>query len=1236
MAAIVTCVVFAIVNASTTVKITMVNSEKTIASGTKRSMSVNMSGVDNDADPNPANIRWSSEKPGVVEFVDDSNTVITEPVGNSAMIRGRYAGVSKISATYYSKIYDADGVDTGSELAASTTSLEMVVPIEVTLSDPTVTERILTAGDMVDIVANTSALNPMVITTSNEGVVEVNYNSATSPNHATLLVTGGGSCTVTVTTQDAQGQAALAYTFVIKSKVEFDSSLLNSTLNEKVFVVEHIGERYTIPSNVQQPSTAGLIWKADDDSVVKIYDNGEIEGLQAGVTKVTVGIKAMDVDGNVTIYNGSGDSVIVVVPFMWIDTVDTMNVSDQFQLKCNGVAEQLAWSTSNNEVLTVDQSGLVTAVGPGTAKISVTRPSNLENQNNKYDEIFSIEIEITVIDTFSLSTTRHEVNVGESFDLKALVTDKTAEVAFKVYNINEEGGEPPEYDIVTTKQSSDGMTLTVTGVRAGTVRVVATQNIKGLIKTAECIIYVRTPVGDVMIDPEIVYINRGETTTVQLKFNPSSPYNDAVLWTSSNNTVATVSGDSRTATIRGVKGGSATISVITMDGLKVANCEVYVREPVTGLKLNESQVDSTMSVGSFQLSATVLPDGDGVNRNVTWLSSNESVVKVDKNGLVTFVAPGYASIICQTEDNAYVATCNFYICIPVDSLKLDFHDIIMSLGGHERLTAEVLPLNATNRTVVWSSSNENVVTVDTNGQITAVGTGNATILCKSLDGGVTDMCNVYVKQPATSVVLNTNATTVRKGAVFWLNATVLPENADNKIIEWSVTNSDILSVDQDGKVTALMPGVASVVATNTDTGLNAYCVVTVTQPVTGITLNSSYQEMWVGSKYAIIPYIEPVDADNKNVTYESSDPEVASVNENGVVTALKGGECIIIVTTEECQLTATVSITVKEYVSSIELSEKNILMNIGSDKMLIADVQRESATNRNVIWTSSRPDVASVDESGYVKANNYGYAVITATAEDGSGVSDSCVIRVVEPVTSIRVVPESVTLLVGDSAIVQAQISPENASIKDVTWVSSDEKIAYVDQDGEIFAVSPGKCKVTAISKDGNEIKGSCSVYVNPVVHISSLKLNSKELSMLTGKSRQLTVRITPTNTTESVSWYSTDTSVVVVDQKGVITTVGPGTAEVVVTGGTTNIEGSCIIHAMALSKTNITLGQYDPFDLYVDGAVKDVSWRSSNPRVATVDKDGHVVGRMCGTTTITATVDGKTMTCKVKVIALY
>ena len=103
--------------------------------------------------------------------------------------------------------------------------------------------------------------------------------------------------------------------------------------------------------------------------------------------------------------------------------------------------------------------------------------------------------------------------------------------------------------------------------------------------------------------------------------------------------VATVTGDSYTATIKGLSGGNATITVITEDGLKVATCDVYVREPVTGVTLNATTVESTMAIGKYQLVATVKPSGDGVNRNVTWSSSDESVATVDENGLVTYIKP---------------------------------------------------------------------------------------------------------------------------------------------------------------------------------------------------------------------------------------------------------------------------------------------------------------------------------------------------------------------------------------------------------------------------------------------------------------------------------------------------------------------------------------------------------------------------------------------------------------------
>ena len=574
--------------------------------------------------------------------------------------------------------------------------------------------------------------------------------------------------------------------------------------------------------------------------------------------------------------------------------------------------------------------------------------------------------------------------------------------------------------------------------------------------------------------------------------------------------------------------------------------------------------------------------------------------------------------------------------MPVTSITLDTTKATIRKGDSLRITADVTPTTASNKNLVWESSDTSVATVSDNGVVTAVGTGRCTILCKSSDPSSTAsaMCNIFVMQPVTGIELNTTEITVRKGQVFWLNANCLPTDADDKSVTWSSNNEEICTVEQDGKVTAVEAGTTTIVAMSNDSGMLATCKVIVTQPVTGIKLNSSYQEMWVGSKYAIIPTVEPIDAENKNVTYFSSDESVASVDEYGVVTALKGGNTIIEVTTEEYHLTATCTIVVKEYVSSITLSEHEKFLNVTETGTLTAVVETSTATNRGIIWSSSDDAICSVDKDGNLSGNRVGNAVITATAADGSGVYDTCIVHVVNPVTKITVEPDTVRMLVGDSYIVRAVVEPDNATIKDVDWSSSNESIAIVDEAGEIFALSTGKCKITATSKDGNNVKGSCWVYVTPVVNISSLKINSSEIYMLSGKSRQLAVRVRPANNTDSYDWYSTDTGIVTVNSNGVITTVGPGVADVVVESTANGVSSTCTVHSLAISRSSMRLEQYDSNYLDVIGidSTDRVIWRSSNPRIATVDSSGKVVGRMRGTCNITAVTHDKTLYCTVTV----
>ena len=159
------------------------------------------------------------------------------------------------------------------------------------------------------------------------------------------------------------------------------------------------------------------------------------------------------------------------------------------------------------------------------------------------------------------------------------------------------------------------------------------------------------------------------------------------------------------------------------------------------------------------------------------------------------------------------------------------------------------------------------------------------------------------------------------------------------------------------------------------------------------------------------------------------------------------------------------TIDVKEYVSSITLSETHKFMNVGTSGTLTATVGSDTATNKNIIWTSSDNSICSVDSYGTLNAGEPGIAVITVTAADGSGVSATCVVQVVNPVTSIRIEPDTVRMLVGESRIVQAVIEPDDASIKDVTWESSNEEIATVDEAGEIFALSTGSVRLQRLRR---------------------------------------------------------------------------------------------------------------------------------------------------------------------------
>ncbi len=1160
-------------------------------------------------------ITWTSSDENIIQVTED-------PANNSmAIFTARGAGNAVITVEY-------NDPATG-DFARQEVSFTVKLEIKSDIPDGFV--YIANPGDTKDIATNFNSSGQVLTWTSdNENVATVAGKTA---NTATITAAAnGGSATITGTTP----QKDQSVTIKVITKVNFANrdEIITIGPNEfyNVFKNQDTGDAYT-----NALSEKDVIIASEDESYFIVDDDGSgyIQGKNAGIKSVFI-YPNIDYSTSPTYADATpaqlaaafGDAKKVRVNFGIANGDLTGTVGDTVQLTVNTTeedAKKVNWISDNNNVASVDTNGKVTFVGSGTANIKAVLYSETLFPGEKDHED---TITITVIDGFAVDHTDKIINVGETFDLTALVTDDEAKVSWMSSD---------ESIISFVESEEDPFKITVTGNKKGTAKITAVQEVNGVQKYAYCTVNVKEPVQDVTLYPTKTSITIGDVYPLVLTFEPERPDNMEVKWVSSDESVVTVNS---TGVITGVGGGDAVISVITLDGIKVAACDVHVRVPVTGISLSMTKVETNFSTGNYQLSYTITPEGDGVDRTVVWSSSNENVLTVDQNGFVTFVSPGKATVICQTNDigtdgNNLIATCEFFIYEPVTSVSLDFTDVTLKIGENFRLTAEILPLNATDKSVTWMSSNTSVVTVDENGLMTAVGSGNAAILVQSNDSGVTAMCNVNVYQPVESVTISNTEMTVRKGTVFWLYAEAGPENAVNKTILWSTSDPTIATVDETGMVTTLQPGECTITATSQDTGIYATCKVTVTEPVTGITLNYTEAAIYAGDKIAIIPTVTPLDADNKAVTYLSSDPSIAAVDENGIVTGMKGGSCVILVTTVERGLVASCKITVYEFVTSVTINEKDVkYINNGASKAFTATVTPDSASNRGVVWSSSNPNVLRVSQKGIVTAVGLGTATITATAADGSGIFDTVILTSITPVSTIEVSPSYVSIIEGQTAQVTATIRPDNATVKEIEWTSSDSEIAVVDFNGEITGVKAGICYVYATSTDGNEIVGTVKVTVKKAVPATSVVINAKEVTMFPGQTRPLTVRLKPSNSTDKAQWVSSDTSVATVSSDGIVTAVGQGNA-VIYCIADSGVESECQINVLALNSSSITLEQYDNYQLDVYGATDDVKWYTNNNRIATVDADGKVIARGVGSTTIVARVNGKLLYCKVTVTKL-
>lgn len=625
----------------------------------------------------------------------------------------------------------------------------------------------------------------------------------------------------------------------------------------------------------------------------------------------------------------------------------------------------------------------------------------------------------------------------------------------------------------------NGNSVVVTAKKAGKT-VITCSSTDGSNVTASCNVTVKTHVSSVTLNTSAATIYTRKTVTLKATVLPTTAENRSVQWKSSNEKVATVNSK---GVVTGVGAGTAVISCVAQDNNLTAKCTVTVKKPVDVVLIDTNVSSKKLQQGTtYQLKASITPE-NATFKDVEWKSDNKKVATVNSNGLVTAVSTGTAYITCTSVDNPMVmTTVKITVVIKVSGVKLNYSQFEMYQTTEKTLKAKVYPSDATNKKVVWSSSNTSVATVSKNGVVKALKAGKTVITVKTKDGSYSAKCTVTVKKIVKSkkVSFEKENYNVKDGKKITLKPVFTPSNATLKTCTWTSSNKKIATVNSNGVVTAKKPGKVTITCTTTDTGKTASCTVTVKKvKPSSVALNKTKLSLTAGNTSTLKATVSPSNATDKSLTWTSSNKSVATVNSNGKVTAKSKGSATITCTTNSGAKVATCKVTVSaKKITKLSLDKTSAKLSCNSTFKLKVSVSPKGADKTQVKWSTSDKKVATVDKNGKVTAVGQGTAVITCKSTDGSSKKATCKIEVYKTnVIGIKLDTNAVLMDVGTTYQIKGIVLPTTASDKRVMWTTSDVNVASVSSTGLVTARGKGKCVIKAIAVDGGYI-ATCDVTV--------------------------------------------------------------------------------------------------------------------------------------------------------------
>src|SRR5690606_37894725 len=463
-----------------------------------------------------------------------------------------------------------------------------------------------------------------------------------------------------------------------------------------------------------------------------------------------------------------------------------------------------------------------------------------------------------------------------------------------------------------------------------------------------------------------------------------------VEWSSLDPSVAAVNDE---GVVRGV--GNGMTQIIARAGNVADSVSVLVQPDVATLEL-EPERETLNAIGDTLRLTAVARDGNGnVVRDavIAWKSLSPDVVSVDDSGLTTARKNGEALIVALTAGSADTAT------VVVEqrpaAVTIAPNPVTVTLGSTAQLTATVIDANGhaiEGESVSWSSSNTAVATVNSSGRDRGVATGKATITARA--GNSTGSASVTVSaMPVGSVTVSPAQASVPAGTTVQLTAEVKGAGGDvldDPAVRWSSSDTTVATVSTSGLVTGVAAGTATIAAASGDESGSAEVTVTPSSSsVARVEISPSADTLdALGSKvqFSAKAYDDDGAALNgARIAWTSLNPNIATVDSMGNVTAKAVGAALIVAAAPCCGKADTAGVVVRQVVASVSVSPSSRSIAVAESYRLSAgaeDANGNPVPNATFVWTSSNNSVATVDGTGLVTGVSSGSATITATSGD--------------------------------------------------------------------------------------------------------------------------------------------------------------------------------------------------------------------------------------------------------------